>query len=158
VSGVVLRLPRPPYLRKDCMEIFLENGEHNGNLWLTDPPFPEPETGRYSLTCDTCLRIVQHFNWKYTSPGMFSENGTTYRCDDCTLVLQQRMPYAEYLKTNHWQWVREEALNRAKWKCQLCARKTRLQVHHNYARVGRELPEDVIVLCSGCHKKHHKTT
>jgi hypothetical protein len=138
----------------------LPNGQHHGNLWIAPPfPYPEPERGRYSLICDTCLRIVDGFNWKCTSPGMFSEDEKTYLCDECKLLIHKSMPYKEYLKTPHWQAVREEALRRAKDKCQLCGSKDRLEVHHNtYERRGRERPEDVIAICHKCHSKHHEAT
>lgn len=66
------------------------------------------------------------------------------------------MPYSEYLKTAHWQDVRQAALGRAVGRCQLCGARDRLNVHHNtYERRGRELASDVIVLCRSCHAKHH---
>lgn len=67
------------------------------------------------------------------------------------------MPYAEYLKTAHWQSVRRDAAARAKNRCQLCnSRKKPLDTHHRtYERRGFEAPEDVIVLCRTCHGKFH---
>lgn len=67
------------------------------------------------------------------------------------------MIYADYLRTPHWQRIRREALARAKHRCALCPSRKRLEVHHRtYARRGHENPEDVIVLCDGCHEHHHK--
>jgi hypothetical protein len=65
--------------------------------------------------------------------------------------------YAEYLKTEHWQAVRKDALQRAKNRCQLCDAADRpLNVHHrSYINKGAERPCDVIVLCRPCHEKHH---
>jgi hypothetical protein len=67
------------------------------------------------------------------------------------------MPYAEYLKSHHWQSVRRDALARAKERCQLCnSRKKPLHTHHNsYERRGYEEPGDLIVLCASCHAKFH---
>lgn len=65
--------------------------------------------------------------------------------------------YREYLQTSHWQGIRLRALDRAGRKCQVCASKTRLDVHHNdYSRLGGELMTDVVVLCHSCHTLFHK--
>lgn len=69
------------------------------------------------------------------------------------------MPYRQYLQTEHWQNVRNSALKRARFKCQVCCSEQRLQVHHRtYARRGEELPEDLTVLCSKCHGVFHETS
>lgn len=69
------------------------------------------------------------------------------------------MPYAEYLKTDHWQVVRGAALERAGHACQLCNATDDLHVHHRtYERRGQELPSDVIVLCKRCHEQFHQVT
>lgn len=66
------------------------------------------------------------------------------------------MPYQDYLRTDHWQSVREVALERAEEKCQLCSSTKRLHVHHRtYDHRGYEAPDDVTVLCAGCHQSFH---
>lgn len=66
------------------------------------------------------------------------------------------MPYSAYLDTPHWQKVRALALRRAGRRCQICGARGKLDCHHNtYARRGRELPSDVIVLCRPCHDLFH---
>jgi hypothetical protein len=66
------------------------------------------------------------------------------------------MPYAEYLKTPHWQEVRESALKAADYRCQVCYSPDRLHVHHRtYDRRGRELLSDLTVLCADCHGRFH---
>lgn len=66
------------------------------------------------------------------------------------------MPYAEYLKTDHWKIVRRNALYRSRFKCQLCNASARLNVHHrDYSRRGAELSSDVIALCENCHSLFH---
>jgi 5-methylcytosine-specific restriction endonuclease McrA len=66
------------------------------------------------------------------------------------------MPYGAYLDTDHWQKVRALALRRAKHHCQVCGARGHLDVHHSsYARRGRELPSDVVVLCHFCHTLFH---
>lgn len=67
-----------------------------------------------------------------------------------------RMPYAQYLQTEHWQETRRAALKRAGFKCQLCNSGGVLDVHHRtYERRGQERSADVIVLCRDCHSKFH---
>lgn len=67
------------------------------------------------------------------------------------------LPYDEYLRTEHWQEVRREALERAGGACQLCNSPHDLHVHHRtYERRGYEEPEDVIVLCKSCHALFHQ--
>lgn len=71
--------------------------------------------------------------------------------------LLKDMPYADYLKTKHWQQVRHNAIERAGGRCQVCNSTDRLNVHHNtYERRGEELPSDVIVLCQRCHETFHQ--
>jgi 5-methylcytosine-specific restriction endonuclease McrA len=66
------------------------------------------------------------------------------------------MPYDAYLRTPEWTQRRAEALRKAKKRCQVCNGTNRLEVHHRtYERRGAELPEDLIVLCKGCHGKFH---
>lgn len=69
------------------------------------------------------------------------------------------MPYAEYLKTGHWQEVRKAALERADHRCQLCNATENLNVHHRtYERRGAERDSDVTVLCKPCHERFHGVT
>ena len=65
--------------------------------------------------------------------------------------------YKEYLKTYDWNEARKNALNKSKYKCQLCGKKNiKLNVHHNtYENLGKEKEEDLIVLCDKCHEKFH---
>ena len=66
------------------------------------------------------------------------------------------MPYTEYLKTSHWRHVRLHALDRARYRCQLCNSPKRLEVHHRtYENLGCEEPEDLTALCHKCHKHFH---
>lgn len=69
-----------------------------------------------------------------------------------------RMPYKAYLRSEHWQKVRADALERAEHRCQICNRADRLEVHHrDYKRRGCERAADVVVLCAICHSRHHGT-
>lgn len=68
----------------------------------------------------------------------------------------RRLRYREYLRSAHWHRVRTLALERAQYQCALCPETSTLDVHHkSYARKGFEQPEDVVVLCRGCHARHH---
>jgi hypothetical protein len=59
-----------------------------------------------------------------------------------------------YLQSDHWLVTREHALERSGRECQSCSSKRRLQVHHlSYERIGREEPEDLVVLCRPCHDR-----
>ncbi len=66
------------------------------------------------------------------------------------------MPYAEYLRTTEWAQVRWCALNEGCHRCRLCGALDALEVHHNdYTTRGGETLADVVVLCDGCHERHH---
>lgn len=66
------------------------------------------------------------------------------------------LPYDEYLKTDHWQQVRQEAHKRDGGRCRVCNSPENLNVHHRtYERLGEELPDDVTTLCQPCHEMFH---
>lgn len=68
----------------------------------------------------------------------------------------RKMPYADYLKTDHWKETRQGALKRAGYRCQLCNAKGALHVHHRtYERRGSEIAGDLLVLCASCHQTFH---
>ncbi len=64
----------------------------------------------------------------------------------------RRHNYHRYLRSRGWLKRRGEAVARAHGHCERCGSNVRLEVHHRtYARVGRERPEDLEVLCRRCH-------
>lgn len=71
------------------------------------------------------------------------------------------MPYTDFLKTPYWEGIRCYKLRRAKYSCELCSAKAKLNVHHRtYKNHGLEhrrsiADSDLIVLCEKCHKKFH---
>ena len=67
------------------------------------------------------------------------------------------VPYKDYLKSRRWRAKRGAAREAAGNRCQLCgAEDKQLHVHHNtYERRGHEEPQDLIVLCAGCHARFH---
>lgn len=89
-------------------------------------------------------------------------SGTLSTMADCnaarTALLEayRAIPYGDYLRTDHWRAIRMGAIDRSRGHCQLCGKTEQLHVHHNsYKNLGEERPEDLIVLCQGCHKKFH---
>lgn len=74
-----------------------------------------------------------------------------------SVAVLQRLPYQEYLRSAHWQKLREDRILRSGRQCKLCeATDRRLDVHHKtYERLGRELWDDLIVLCEVCHAFVH---
>lgn len=78
-------------------------------------------------------------------------------------LARRRAKYAAYLRSPEWKAQRKAALARAGHQCEQgaetapydlrCPETTRLHVHHmSYARLGHELPKDLLVLC----KRHHE--
>ena len=67
------------------------------------------------------------------------------------------MPYADYLRSAHWQDKRAGAIRRAGGRCERCGRAGRLDVHHiTYARLGCEADGDLVALCRACHEVMHE--
>lgn len=72
------------------------------------------------------------------------------------VIALQRMPYSEYLQTDHWKALRVQALAAAEYRCQVCNDTAALTVHHRtYERRGFELLSDLIALCRSCHSIFH---
>jgi 5-methylcytosine-specific restriction endonuclease McrA len=64
--------------------------------------------------------------------------------------------YATYLKTPEWRHRARAAKQRAGNRCALCNSDRPLEAHHRtYERIGNERQDDLIVLCSPCHRRHH---
>lgn len=71
------------------------------------------------------------------------------------------LTYSDFLKTPYWDGVRNYKLRRSGYRCELCASKESLNVHHKtYKNHGLEhlrniSGKDLIVLCKNCHYKFH---
>lgn len=72
------------------------------------------------------------------------------------------MGYAPYLQTDRWQQIRKRAFEWYGRKCQVCHKhkweNVTLHIHHrSYEHLYNEVwhLEDLAVLCSDCHRKHH---
>lgn len=67
--------------------------------------------------------------------------------------------YHAYIRSQDWIDKSNKAKKRAGYRCQLCNApegEVTLNTHHRtYERLGNEIPSDLIVLCSDCHKTHH---
>jgi len=99
---------------------------------------------------------------------------THFKCSECRKKDYRQAPvqqssaepetdYQAYLKTEHWKQTTESAKRRAGYKCALCGKGKDsvkwLATHHNtYDNRGRELPEDLVVLCNECHDMVHNKT
>jgi 5-methylcytosine-specific restriction endonuclease McrA len=121
------------------------------------------------ISCRGCKR-----EFKVYLSSRSSQCPTSYLCESCnrnqqieyqqqaeqtrkTLQELKTMPYAEYLKTEHWQQIRNRSLRHAGYRCQICnAKDVPLNVHHRtYERRGEEITRDLIVLCKDCHELFH---
>lgn len=71
----------------------------------------------------------------------------------------RRVNYYDYIKSNDWKRKKSELEKSARYRCQVCNKgkdETILNVHHRtYARLGCELPSDLVVLCRACHALYH---
>ena len=70
---------------------------------------------------------------------------------------RQKWYREKYLLSEHW-----KGLRKAKLKlnpcCEICGRKTRLDVHHlRYKNIYDVLISDLQTLCRSCHRKHHRS-
>lgn len=69
----------------------------------------------------------------------------------------KNMRYSKYLQTPEWKEIRNRKMKRAKYRCQLCSKHDKLNVHHTtYENRGNENDGDLIVLCEDCHKLYHE--
>jgi len=75
------------------------------------------------------------------------------------LAWLKRLPYKEYLKTEHWLHFKTEALKFFGHKCQHCGTGKKVTIHHKtYLNRGRETFSDVTALCKNCHGEEHGIT
>jgi hypothetical protein len=65
--------------------------------------------------------------------------------------------YRRYLESDHWIEKRKKFLIFWENACAVCNSAAKPEVHHRrYENLGKEKPNDCIVLCAKCHKRHHK--
>jgi hypothetical protein len=62
---------------------------------------------------------------------------------------------AIFQKMDNW-WKKRFLRLRCRDKCELCGEQPGSQMHHKtYERFGRELPEDLVLICRWCHESIH---
>ena len=65
--------------------------------------------------------------------------------------------YKEYLLTDVWDKLRKKILQRDGHRCVICNSNHHLHVHHRtYENCGAEDDNDLVTLCSSCHKTFHR--
>ncbi len=107
----------------------------------------------YMCRCEVCKKEQQERENRQTRGPVFIRETR----NEARLIELKTMPYKEYLTSPEWKNTRQTALQRSGFRCQLCNRPGELNVHHRtYERLGEERNSDLIVLCSACHKRHHK--
>jgi hypothetical protein len=96
--------------------------------------------------------------WAEDEPSSLAYTSATKayaRTWDDSAELRQ-LPYPQYLLSRHWKITRQRALLRAGRQCHRCCSSYRLEVHHlTYENLGRELEDDLVVLCANCHADAH---
>jgi len=68
--------------------------------------------------------------------------------------------YAQYLKSKEWINLKIDLISMRGQKCEKCGKHkkspTLLQIHHlTYKNIFNESPEDLMILCSRCHRIEH---
>lgn len=65
--------------------------------------------------------------------------------------------YSAYLSGDHWQTIRDRLIAVRGARCEICDANEPLNLHHRtYERFGRELDDDLILLCLACHDGVHQ--
>jgi 5-methylcytosine-specific restriction endonuclease McrA len=73
------------------------------------------------------------------------------------VISNHKKKYLEYLESDTWAAIKLDLYAIRGKKCEKCGTKKQIQVHHiHYSNLYNEEPEDLILLCSGCHKKEHE--
>lgn len=62
-----------------------------------------------------------------------------------------RIDFDEYLNSTYWQLLKENILIQYDYKCCICGSSHNIDVYHITKNLGRETPDDTIVLCSECN-------
>ena len=64
--------------------------------------------------------------------------------------------YRKYLLSDEWGAIRNDLYAKRGKKCERCGSASKVQVHHlTYKNIFKEEPEDLEILCAGCHKSEH---
>ena len=75
---------------------------------------------------------------------------------DMVIASMWKTVYLDYIASDVWKELADESRENANNRCKLCNSPENLRVHHRtYERLGKELQDDLITLCSDCHEKFH---
>lgn len=67
-----------------------------------------------------------------------------------------KIPYADYLKTKHWWWLKRK-LYQSGVTCMNCGKRATVQFHHiSYDNLWHEGWRDIVPICRDCHKRLHE--
>jgi hypothetical protein len=65
--------------------------------------------------------------------------------------------YTEYMQSKKWAGRKRRLFNKRGYACEMCGAHGPVEVHHkNYDRLGKELDEDLLIVCKECHPKADK--
>lgn len=98
-------------------------------------------------------RLKKYIKEKYGQKCYFCKNSNIN-----SLQVRHIIPNKQFLSTPYWTAIAAKKKIKAHYCCELCNSQKLLNVHHKtYEHHGYELDNmnDLIVLCSDCHKKFH---
>jgi 5-methylcytosine-specific restriction endonuclease McrA len=101
------------------------------------------------LLCKTCIRQrKEHAEDQRRLDGLRQQ---------ALLAEYRKKPYVERRGTQEWALLKRQVHRRDRYRCRLCGcDDAPLHVHHcTYANYAEERLEDLITLCSRCHKRYH---
>jgi hypothetical protein len=172
-KGALQQLCNVIRLREPLLDEHEKQGLFSDVYW-SDPKFAGPvEEGCVGIFIPSpmpftfaCRKCGDEYHGLAYSWSQIKAPGSDMFCEQCGQFEEEAkrerlsqlrwMPYADYLKTDHWQSIRAETLDRCDNQCMVCNQDHGLDVHHRtYERRGRELPGDTIALCRWCHDLFH---
>ena len=77
------------------------------------------------------------------------------------MMINRQKLYREYLTTDAWKLKSDQAKAAAGFRCQMvwngqrCPNRCTQTHHATYVRLFHELPDDLMALCVGCHRRVH---
>lgn len=150
-----------------------------GTVWLSleymgDVPFRLekstfkcPRCGKYFLYAFVNSHVIPEIGCNSDEPHLHFACACYKKSISLRQLIYKDIPkvaegfdYRTYINSLEWKQKAEEAKKRVGHRCQICNRsrdETVLNAHHRtYERLGNELPEDITVLCRGCHRLYEK--
>jgi len=120
-------------------------------------------TGLSRPTIRQCIRELENADLITYSQGGLEQNPSRYRINQSWLdfatdhgtEIGVDIHFLENKRTIvAWKAIRWKVMERDGYKCTKCPNTTSLVVHHlTYERYGHELLEDLVTLCTDCHRK-----